>query len=350
MRVAWRRWPRIAALLALGVALLGMALLGVRSAGGGDAALARTRRETLPSSGATPPAHGAAAASTAPKATATLTATPTATAIPGLLALAPDSPYDGYLTGIYTPPAGGAAMTFYLHVPTPLDPGRLYPLVLLLHGGGEHANPAATADQNRTLLLRQPYVAAWTAAAVQQQWPCFVVMPQLVSPNDWVNVPPSTGSYALAPDPTPELANAKGIVDALQDVYASIDTARLYITGISIGAYGVWDAIERWPRYFAAAAPLAGAGDPSHAAALANLPLWAFDGTDDSVVPVSGSRDMIQAIEAAGGHPRYTEFAGAGHAIWTLVYGAHGFLAWLFAQRNGAAATLSSVGGEYGPH
>jgi len=105
-----------------------------------------------------------------------------------------------------------------------------------------------------------------------------------------------------------------------------------------MGGYGTWEAIERWPNYFAAAAPIAGAGDPSKASTLTHLPIWAFHGSADRTVPVSGSRDMIDAISAAGGNPRYTEFPGAGHGVWGYVYslGASGnatdFFPWLFSQ------------------
>ena len=98
------------------------------------------------------------------------------------------------------------------------------------------------------------------------------------------------------------------------------------------------EAIERWPTYFAAAAPVSGAGDPTRAALLTNLPIWVFHGSKDSRVPVSGSRDMVNAIRAKGGKPRYTEFAGAGHGIWGRVYGfdatgrVDGFYPWLFSQ------------------
>jgi predicted peptidase len=133
---------------------------------------------------------------------------------------------------------------------------------------------------------------------------------------------------------------AKEIVDALQKQYTNIDPRRLYVTGLSMGGYGTWEAIERWPNYFAAAAPIAGAGDPSKASVLTHLPVWAFHGSKDTIVPVSGSRDMIAAITAAGGKPRYTEFPGAGHGVWGYVYATTGtadrvpsFFPWLFSHQ-----------------
>ncbi len=134
--------------------------------------------------------------------------------------------------------------------------------------------------------------------------------------------------------PSASLQMAVDIVATLEKAYPAVDTNRLYVTGISMGGYGVWEMTERWPSLFAAAVPLAGAGDPSRAAALVHLPVWAFHGSADAAVPVSGSRDMIAAIRQVGGSPCYTEYAGQGHAIWNTerVYANSALLAWLFAQ------------------
>lgn len=240
--------------------------------------------------------------------------------------------YDGYLTRTYTD-TQGASMTYYLYVPRGYNPKQSYPLVLLLHGGGERASAKSTPAQNRSLLLNDAYANVWSSLTVQSRWPSFIVVPQVMGDNQWVNIPSTQGSYQLAPEPAVSLRLAKEIVDALQREYQGIDSNRLYITGLSMGGYGTWDAIERWPTYFAAAAPIAGAGDPAQASILTQLPIWAFHGTEDMSVPVSGSRDMIQAIRAAGGQPNYTEYPQAGHDIWMQVYTSSDFLSWLFSQR-----------------
>jgi len=244
---------------------------------------------------------------------------------------------NGYVMRVYTD-AQGMSMTYYLSIPHPIEPGQRYPLVLLLHGGGERGKSTNTPQQNRSLLLRQSYVAVWSSAAVQKRWPSFIVVPQVMDNDRLVDVPASSGSYWMASQPSNSLRLAREIVDALRQEYRAIDPTRIYITGISMGGYGIWDAVVRWPTYFAAAAPIAGAGDPSHASVLVDLPIWAFHGTADTIVPVAGSRDMIQAIRAAGGHPRYTEYVGAGHGIWMQVYTSPDFLSWLFAQRATAYA------------
>ncbi len=241
--------------------------------------------------------------------------------------------------------SNGQSMTYYLYLPWNYDPAQKYPLVLLLHGGGERSKPGNSAAQNKVLLMNDPYVSVWgpgyagkPQTSVQNRWPCFVLVPQVVNPQRWVSVPSQHGPYTLTPHPNANLQDAKNIVDQLQKQYASVDASRLYVTGLSLGGYGTWEMIERWPQEFAAAAPVAGAGDPSKAARLVNLPLWAFQGAQDDVVPITSSRTMIAAIHAAGGHPLYTEYAGMKHVIWTKVYAPLGgktpnaFYSWLFAQ------------------
>jgi predicted peptidase len=233
-------------------------------------------------------------------------------------------------------------MTYYLHVPADYSASERYPLVLLLHGGGEVARSGYSAEQNEDLLLTQPYVQIWTSPSIQAQWPSFVLVPQVAAPDRWVNVPAGQGAYVLQPNPTPSLSAAMDILSLVEQQYTGIDQLRLYITGISMGGYGVWDAIERWPTVFAAAIPVAGAGDPTHVAALVQTPLWAFQGSADTIVPAAAADDIIQAMTQAGETPCYTEFMDASHVIWMQVYGDPTTMAWLFAQGTPAAHAPTS--------
>jgi len=116
-----------------------------------------------------------------------------------------------------------------------------------------------------------------------------------------------------------------------------IDESRVYLTGLSMGGYGSWWMAyndKNKENYFAAIAPIAGRGNVEEACKVAkrNIPVWAFHGTKDKNVPVSGSRDMIEAIKTEGGNTRYTEFPDKGHNIWEEVKATPDLLDWLFAQ------------------
>ena len=93
----------------------------------------------------------------------------------------------------------------------------------------------------------------------------------------------------------------------------SIDSKRVYLSGQSNGGFGTWDMIAKRPDLFAAAIPLCGGGNTALAQALVAMPIWAFHGEKDDVIPVAETRSMIAAIKRLGGTPRYTEFKGADH-------------------------------------
>ena len=83
-----------------------------------------------------------------------------------------------------------------------------------------------------------------------------------------------------------------------------------------------------------ARAARAGGGDPSKAKLFKDVPVWAFHGDADPVVPVRTTRDMIAALEKAGGKPKATYYPGVQHDSWTQTYADIEVLKWMFAQRN----------------
>ena len=111
----------------------------------------------------------------------------------------------------------------------------------------------------------------------------------------------------------------------------SIDRARLYVVGYSMGGFGAWLVASRHPQLFAAAVPIAGGGDPSYIVGT-TAKIWAFHGTIDKVVPVGRSRQMVDALKQAGQDVRYTEYPGVNHQAWKLVYEEPELPGWLFEQ------------------
>lgn len=117
-----------------------------------------------------------------------------------------------------------------------------------------------------------------------------------------------------------------------------IDPRRVYLTGLSMGGYGTWACITEYPERFAAAVPICGGGNPEPGNAAGQLPIWAFHGDEDRVVPVERSIEMVEAINAAGGKARLTRYPGVGHDSHTRTYANPEIYRWLLEQVRPEAA------------
>jgi predicted peptidase len=135
----------------------------------------------------------------------------------------------------------------------------------------------------------------------------------------------------LLPDPAKPMELLVGLIRQLVKT-APIDSNRIYITGLSMGGFGTYDAIERYPNLFAAAVPVCGGGDTSKAALIAHLPIWIFHGSEDPVVSPVLSLAMLQALTSAGAHPAFTQYPESGHFSWLGAYSDALMLEWLFRQ------------------
>ncbi|HXT57885.1 MAG TPA: alpha/beta hydrolase-fold protein [Pirellulales bacterium] len=251
-----------------------------------------------------------------------------------LAAMPPDEVVAQFEDGVYTYTGGeykDEAFHYRLLKPKTIEPGRKYPVVLFLHGAGERG-----AD-NRLQLLYLPEQMA--KPENREKFPCFLIAPQCRPEKQWVNVPWGAEKSTLPERPSDQLLAAMGMLDDVLKKYP-VDDKRVYLTGLSMGGYGCWDAAARWPERFAALAPICGGGDESTAAQFAKLPIWAIHGDADQAVPVARSRNMIEAVKKAGGAPIYVELKGVGHNSWTPGYSdPNGVLPWMFEQvREGGGA------------
>ena len=120
-----------------------------------------------------------------------------------------------------------------------------------------------------------------------------------------------------------------------------VDARRLYLTGVSMGGFGAWHIASRHPGKFAALVSICG-GSPLRegdrfapiARQVGKTPAWVFHGTDDRIVPVSESRQLVAALKAVeGNRVRYSEYTGVGHNVWLNALAENGLLPWLFEQR-----------------
>ena len=233
-----------------------------------------------------------------------------------------------------------AELSYRLYVPADYDANKAYPVLLFLHGAGENGGGK---DENEKQ-LNVGMMNEFFSRGYFEKFPCIIIAPQTRNEpknftGEWAKTPWTKGSYQIDVSGktcgtfTENIQLAKMAVDKAVASY-HVDPDRLYVTGISMGGYGTWNIITHYNDFFAAAIPVCGGGDPSKADRLVNMPIWCFHGDQDGglAVPVTGTRDMYNAITEAGGQKiRYTEWPGVGHA-WLPAYAREDVWAWLFAQ------------------
>jgi len=207
----------------------------------------------------------------------------------------------------------GQTMRYSLFVPTEKTEAPL-PLVLCLHGAGGNTDAA-------NLLA---------SAEMQKKHPCIVMAPACDGKSTrWTESEFRGGADVRSVMPE--------LIETLDAVIAETkaDAARIYITGQSMGGMGTWGIIAKHASKFAAAVPVCGIWQTQDAAKMNGVAIWAFHGDKDEAVPVTGSRDMIEALKKAEvkPEPKYTEFPGVGHGSWGPAYEKAELWDWMFAQR-----------------
>jgi len=99
------------------------------------------------------------------------------------------------------------------------------------------------------------------------------------------------------------------LLEEIQSFY-SIDTKRIYLTGAGMGGNGVWVMGLRHPEYFAALAPLGGYiypfELPENICDLKDVPVRAFHGGNDFMVPAKEEQELVDALNACGGNAQFT--------------------------------------------
>jgi pimeloyl-ACP methyl ester carboxylesterase len=213
----------------------------------------------------------------------------------------------------------GDTLRYRLMIPKDYDSTSKYPLVVCLHGasgrGRDNVKQVVTSFPAQLLSNHEN----------RTKYPTFLFVPQC---------PPRAGFGGIEGLPAVDSLVFETII-ALEDEFA-IDVDRCYVSGNSLGGAGTWHFICKRPEMFAAAIPVSGDGNPALAHKIVGMPVWAFHGSKDRIVPVSGSQEIIEAIKNLGGSPRYTEFPDEGRHIWNNVTDTPSLLDWLFAQKRGA--------------
>lgn len=196
------------------------------------------------------------------------------------------------------------------------EPGRRYPLVVVLAPPGGSTNVAQMTMQPR----------------IRDRFPAYVMVVRI----------PRRAAWFTPDDPRIELGERQRLFpDALPIVPTmvamaarthAIDPERLYLIGDKEGGVGALALLDRMPGLFVGAVVTAGAGSPE-IIDLWRTPLRIFHGGADDVYDPFLMQQLAAAVKIAGGDTELTIIPGAGHDIVKQVYELEGLWQWLFARK-----------------
>lgn len=198
---------------------------------------------------------------------------------------------------------------YTVYLPENYSRDSRWPLLLFLHGSGQRG-------ENLRLVTKSgpPFQVSHGRG-----FPFVLVSPQCRAESVWQS------SELLA------------LLDHVESEF-SIDPDRVYVAGYSMGGNGAWNLACTAPDRFAAVVPVAGGGDIDQAERLTRLPIWAFHGANDDVVPLEASQRMVESVQAHGGNAGLTVFDDEAHDICNLVFSRNDLYTWLLQQSRSAGS------------
>ena len=177
------------------------------------------------------------------------------------------------------------------------DAGRKWPLVIYLHGGSDRGTDLTKLYSSG--IPDQVYRG--------REFPFIMLAPQCPEHLRW-----STDDWF------------ENFYKEVTTRYR-IDTDRIYLTGPSLGGSGTWYIAARYPKTFAAIAPMSGFTShldyiDKNIDKLIDMPVWAFHGKMDTVVPFEETERIIKRLEARNRNLKFSAEPDMGHSIHWQVY------------------------------
>ncbi|HHL41924.1 MAG TPA: phospholipase [Candidatus Bathyarchaeota archaeon] len=200
---------------------------------------------------------------------------------------------------------------YLLYLPDGYSDEEKYPLLVFLHGAGERGD-----DLELVKIHGPPKLIE-----AGHDFPFIIVSPQVPLDEWW------------SPD------TVVWLTKETMDNY-SVDTERVYLTGLSMGGFGTWRTATKYPEMYAAIAPICGGGDPSKAHLIKDVPVWVFHGAKDDVVPIKRSEEMYDALKEYG-NIEFTVYPEANHDSWTKTYENPKLYEWLLSHKRKSSSAAS---------
>lgn len=191
------------------------------------------------------------------------------------------------------------------------ESGARWPLILFLHGiGARGVHPESLKKHGIPKVVEE-----------REELPFITVSPQCPPRTTWWD----------------HMDALDALLHEVVATYA-VDTARSYLTGLSMGGYGTWRLATLFPDRFAAIAPICGGGSvaygfPQRVCVLKDVPVWVFHGAQDTTVPLRESEVLVKTLRRCGGKVRFTVYPEAGHDSWTETYNNPALYTWFLEHR-----------------
>lgn len=160
------------------------------------------------------------------------------------------------------------------------------PALMLLHGSGERGEVLDDVLRNGLgPLARQALSRGWR-----------VCLPQLPAQQSW----------------SPDRLHA--LLPVLQ--MRSRGPLRWAVLGLSLGGRGAWEWAASHPDDLSAAVSVCGWAEPATACAAAAVPMRAYHGALDDVVPLARQQAAVDALRQCGGRMDFTVYPQVRHDAW----------------------------------
>ncbi len=223
-----------------------------------------------------------------------------------------DFPLDRSLQSFEAP---ADELRYLLWFPSGYGDGVERPLVVFLHGSGDD-------DYDAQWVLSYGLPSVLAEGDQPDSFDAVVLMPQAGAGTAWWTPRQPEAVDALVAD----------IVDRYD-----IDPDAISITGLSMGGFGTWHMITRFPERFARASSISGSGYGSVAIpegvdpCVIETPIRSIHGSEDQIALPGLVSDAVETINARCGAGHEVEFLGGeGHfSTFERTYEDEAFLDWL---------------------
>lgn len=225
---------------------------------------------------------------------------------------------------------GNDTLNYRILYPAKYKKHKAYPLVMFLHGSGERGNDNEAQLIHGAKVFLEPKNRKYLES--------IVIFPQCPKNVTWSKYKRSAEKQWAAVDSEGDAPVPQQLVKALMDSLVDnrhVNYRRVYLGGLSMGAFGAYDLLRRYPDFFAAAFPICGIADiPLLVQKAKEVPMWIFHGEKDPVVSPEPNRELYKALMTAGAKDvTYSEYPGVGHDSWNNAFAEPKLLPWLFSHK-----------------